>query len=155
MMRPRSIALLLGLITLMVYLPAPSFQFIHFDDYEYIAANPVVQDGLTVAGLKWAFIGAHAGNWHPLTWLSLMLDCDLFHLNPAGPHFTNILLHAANTSLLFALIFRLVGKIFPTFLVAALFAWHPLHVESVAWVAERKDVLSTFFALLALLAYTF
>jgi Tfp pilus assembly protein PilF len=154
MFRPRFIALLLGLMTLLVYLPATSFHFVNFDDQDYVTGNPVVQNGLTWSGVKWAFDGAHASNWHPLTWLSHMADCDLFGLNPAGPHLVNALFHAANTALLFLLIFQLTKKLWPSAFIAALFAWHPLHVESVAWVAERKDVLSTFFALLTLLSYT-
>src|ERR1700677_55541 len=154
MFRPRFIALLLGLITLLVYLPVTSFHFINFDDQDYVAGNPVVQNGLTWGGLKWTFDSAHASNWHPLTWLSHMADCDLFGLNPAGPHLVNALFHAANTVLLFLLIFQLTKKLWPSAFIAALFAWHPLHVESVVWVAERKDVLSTFFALLTLLSYT-
>ena len=154
MFRPRFLALLLGLMTLLVYLPATSFHFINFDDGDYVTGNPVVQNGLTWRGIKWAFDSAHASNWHPLTWLSHMADCDLFGLNPAGPHLVNVLFHAANTALLFILIFQLTKKLWPSAFIAALFAWHPLHVESVAWVAERKDVLSTFFALLTLLSYT-
>jgi Tfp pilus assembly protein PilF len=153
MLRPRSIGLLLGLLTLLVYLPATSDHFINFDDPDYVTDNHFVQNGLTWTGIKWAFSGAHASNWHPLTWLSHMADCDLFRQNPAGPHLVNILFHAANTSLLFVLIFQLTKKLWPSAFVAALFAWHPLHVESVAWVAERKDVLSTFFALLSLICY--
>jgi tetratricopeptide (TPR) repeat protein len=126
----------------------------------------VVNQGLSWLGIKWAFAAAHAANWHPLTWLSHMLDCDLFHLNPAGHHLVNSLFHAANAALLFGLILRLVNpppaanevpgeprNIWPAALAAALFAWHPLHVESVAWVSERKDVLSTFFSLLSLFCY--
>ena len=154
MFRPRFIALLLGLITLLVYLPATSFHFINFDDQDYVAGNPVVRNGLTWRGIKWAFDSAHASNWHPLTWLSHMADCDLFGLNPAGPHLVNALFHAANTALLFMLMFQLTKRLWPSAFIAALFAWHPLHVESVAWIAERKDVLSTFFALLTLLSYT-
>jgi protein O-mannosyl-transferase len=153
MLRPRSIGLLLGLLTLLVYLPATSFQFIGFDDQDYVTGNQVVQNGLTWAGVKWAFDGEHASNWHPLTWLSHMADCDVFRMNPAGPHLVNIIFHAANTTLLFMLLFRPTEKLWPSAFVAALFAWHPLHVESVAWVSERKDVLSTFFALLTLLSY--
>jgi Tfp pilus assembly protein PilF len=155
MLRPRSIGLLLGFLTLLVYLPATSFDFIDFDDPDYVTDNSFVQNGLTLSGIKWAFSGAHASNWHPLTWLSHMADCDLFRLNPAGPHLVNIMFHAANTTLLFMLLFRLTEKLWPSAFVAALFAWHPLHVESVAWVSERKDVLSTFFALLTLLSYIF
>ena len=153
MFRPRSIGLLLALVTLLVYLPATSYQFINYDDRLYVTENPIVNSGLTWAGVKWAFAGFHVSNWHPLTWLSHMIDCDLFRLNPAGPHLVNILFHAVNTALLFALVFRLTRKPWPAAFVAALFAWHPLHVESVAWIAERKDVLSTFFSLLTLLSY--
>jgi tetratricopeptide (TPR) repeat protein len=154
MLRPRSIGLLLALATLLVFLPATSYQFINFDDPGYVTDNPIVQKGLTWGGVKWAFDGVHFSNWHPLTWLSHMLDCDLFRLNPAGPHLVNILFHALNTALLFALMWRLTAKLWPSAFVALLFAWHPLHVESVAWIAERKDVLSTFFTFLALLSYT-
>ncbi len=113
----------------------------------------IVQAGLTWDGFHWAFTSFHAANWHPLTWLSHMLDCELFGLNPGAQHFVNVLFHAANAALLFVLLLRLTNALWPAAFVAALFAWHPLHVESVAWIAERKDVLSTFFALLALLSY--
>ena len=165
-MRPRPLGLLLLLVTLVVFLPTTFNQFINYDDGTYVVANPFVNQGLTWLGFKWAFAAAHASNWHPLTWLSHMLDCDLFHLNPAGPHLVNSLFHAANAALVFTLILRFANpaagvgepelkpaKLWLAAFVAALFAWHPLHVESVAWVAERKDVLSTFFSLLALLSY--
>jgi tetratricopeptide (TPR) repeat protein len=112
-----------------------------------------VQNGLTLAGVRWAFTTGYASNWHPVTWLSHMTDCELFSLNAGAHHFVNVLFHSANSVLLFVLLLRLTQKLWPSALVAALFAWHPLHVESVAWVSERKDVLSTFFALLALLSY--
>jgi hypothetical protein len=153
MSRPRLVALLLAFATLVVFLPAARFAFLNYDDNDYVTENGFVKNGLTFAGLKWAFTAFHAGNWHPLTWLSHMADCAMFGLNPGAHHFINILFHAANAALLFALLLRLTEKIWPSVLVAALFAWHPLHVESVAWIAERKDVLSTFFALLALIAY--
>ncbi len=153
MSRPRLIALLLALATLAVFLPATRYGFLNYDDNEYITQNPFVKNGLTGTDLRWAFTAFHAGNWHPLTWLSHMADCELFQLNAGGHHFGNILLHAANAALLFALLRRMTGRTGAAALVAALFAWHPLHVESVAWIAERKDVLSTFFALLSLLAY--
>jgi len=146
-------ALLLAVISLLAYLPALQNNFVNYDDPGYVTENPVVQNGLTPAGIQWAFIGWHASNWHPLTWLSHMADCGLFRLNPAGHHFVNLLFHSANTALLFLLLARLTQKIWPSIFVSVLFALHPLHVESVAWVAERKDVLSTFFALLALLSY--
>ena len=153
MSRPRIIALLLALVTLAVYLPATRCEFTNYDDNDYVTANPNVQAGLTWAGVKWAFTTGHAGNWHPVTWLSHMTDVTLFGMNPGAHHFVNVIFHAANAALLFVLLFRLTKKLWPCALVAALFAWHPLRVESVAWVAERKDVLSTFFALLTLLSY--
>ena len=153
MSRPRLIALLLALVTLLIYLPAARYGFSLFDDSDYVTENHVVQNGLTWAGLRWAFTTWHASNWHPLTWLSHMLDCELFGLNAGAHHVVNILFHAANVVLLFTLLRRLTGALWPAAFVAALFAWHPVHVESVAWVAERKDVLSTFFTLLAFLGY--
>jgi hypothetical protein len=145
--------LLLALITLLVYLPAARDNFSHFDDCDYVTGNRVVQNGLTWAGVKWAFTTGYASNWHPITWLSHMLDCELFGLNAGAQHYVNVLFHATNAVLLFLLLLRLTRELWPSLFVAALFAWHPLHVESVAWIAERKDVLSTFFALLTLLAY--
>jgi len=150
--------LLLALITLLVYLPAVRDGFVNYDDRDYITENSVVQKGLTWTGIKWAFTtvftNGHASYWHPLTWLSHMVDCELFALNPGAHHLVNVLFHTANVVLLFLLLLRLTGELWPAAFIAALFAWHPLHVESVAWIAERKDVLSTFFALLTLLAYT-
>jgi tetratricopeptide (TPR) repeat protein len=151
---PRLTGLILTLVTLLVYLPVTGYDFSNFDDGDYVTGNHTVQQGLTWAGIKWAFGGYHASNWHPLTWLSHMLDCDLFHLNPGGHHLMNVLFHSANAVLLFVLMVRLTGRSWPSAFIAALFAWHPLHVESVAWISERKDVLSTLFALLALLSYT-
>ena len=147
-------ALLLALVTLLAYLPVARDGFINYDDQDYVTENRVVQNGLTWAGVQWAFTTGHASNWHPVTWLSHMLDCELFGLNAGAHHFVNVLFHAANAVLLLLLLFRLTGALWPSAFVAALFAWHPLHVESVAWISERKDVLSTFFALLTLLAYT-
>jgi tetratricopeptide (TPR) repeat protein len=162
--RSRFIALLLVLGTLAVYLPATRHGFTLFDDNDYVYENNVVQNGLTWSGFIWAFKTWHASNWHPLTWLSHMLDCQIFGLNVGMHHAVNVLFHAANTVLLFALLLRLTGfragapdgkdgAFWSSAFVAALFAWHPTHVESVAWIAERKDVLSTLFALLALLSY--
>ena len=153
MSRPRLTALLLALVTLLVYLPATRNGFVIYDDEDYITANRVVQNGLSWDGVKWAFTTDHSDNWHPVTWLSHMTDCELFDLNAGAHHFVNVLIHAANAALLFLLLWRLTKQLWPGALVAALFAWHPLHVESVAWISERKDVLSTFFALLTLLAY--
>jgi Tfp pilus assembly protein PilF len=149
----RFIGLFLALATLLVYLPVCFHDFILFDDPTYVTDNPVVQDGISWAGIKWAFAGWHASNWHPLTWLSHMLDCQLFGLNAGAQHFVNALFHAANALLLFRLWRRLTGALWPSAVVAALFAWHPLRVESVAWISERKDVLSTFFGLLSTAAY--
>ena len=154
MSRPRFTVLLLLLGTLAVYLPATHHGFTLYDDSDYITNNPIVENGLSWAGVKWAFTTWHASNWHPLTWLSHMLDCQFFGLNAGAHHTVNVLIHTANTILLFALLLRWIGAVWPGAFVAALFAWHPMHVESVAWIAERKDVLSTFFALLTLLAYT-
>lgn len=153
MSRPRLIALLLALITLVVYLPAGWHQFVNFDDPDYVTDNPHVKNGLNWTDLKWAFTTGHASNWHPLTWISLQADCELFGTNAGALHMINVLFHAANAALLFLLFLRLTERTWPSAMVAGLFAWHPLHVESVAWIAERKDVLSTFFGLLALLSY--
>jgi tetratricopeptide (TPR) repeat protein len=153
MSRPRFVGLLLAVITLLVYLPATHYAFVNYDDQDYVTDNAVVQKGLSWAGIKWAFTTGHASNWHPVTWLSHMTDCELFGLNPGGHHLVNVLFHTANVVLLFALVLRWTGTLWPAAFVAALFAWHPLHVESVAWISERKDVLSTFFGLLSLLAY--
>jgi tetratricopeptide (TPR) repeat protein len=152
--RPRLIGLLLAFITLLAYLPAARDSFLDFDDDLYVTNNHIVQNGLTWAGIKWAFTTLCTSYWHPLTWLSHMLDCELFGLNAGAQHYVNVLFHTANVVLLLLLLFRLTGALWPSAFVAALFAWHPLHVESVAWISERKDVLSTFFALLTLLAYT-
>ena len=141
------------MVTLMVYLPVRQHSFVVYDDSDYVTDNRVVQVGLTWAGVKWAFTTGHASNWHPLTWLSHMLDVQLFGTGPTGPHVVNVLFYAANTVLLFIVFRRLTGALWRSALVAALFALHPLHVESVAWVAERKDVLSAFFFLLTLWAY--
>jgi tetratricopeptide (TPR) repeat protein len=151
--QPRRIAVLLAVVTLALYLPVARFGFCVYDDSLYVTDNPTVQNGVTLAGVKWAFTTLAAANWHPVTWLSHMIDCGVFGLNPSGPHLVTALIHAANAALLFTLLLRLTGRKWPSVFIAALFAWHPMHVESVAWISERKDVLSTFFALLALLNY--
>jgi tetratricopeptide (TPR) repeat protein len=153
MSRLRITGLLLFLITLAVYLPVLQNGFINYDDNDYVTENQVVRQGLTWQGCRWAFGMWHASNWHPLTWLSHMADCEIFRLNPAGHHLINVLFHATNAVLLLVLCRKLMAGLWPAAFMAALFAWHPLRVESVAWVAERKDVLSMFFGLLALLAY--
>jgi tetratricopeptide (TPR) repeat protein len=152
--RSRLIGLLLALATLLVYLPVARNGFLNYDDDDYVTENSAIQNGLTWTAVKWAFTTQYASNWHPLTWLSHMLDCEFFGLNAGAHHSVNLLFHAANVVLLFGLLLRLTGALWPAVFVAALFAWHPLHVESVAWISERKDVLSTCFALLTLLAYT-
>ena len=152
--RPICVSLLLAAVTFAVYWRALSCEFIDYDDPEYFAKNPHVLAGLNSSSIRWAFATFSSANWHPLTWLSLMLDATLFGSGAAGPHLTNALLHSANAFLLFWLLWRLTLEIWPSAAAAALFALHPLHVESVAWVAERKDVLSGFFFLLTLLAYS-
>jgi Flp pilus assembly protein TadD len=147
------ISLLLACATLLVYYPVGWFPFVSLDDPSYVSSNPRVQAGLSQEGLKWALSTGHAGNWHPVTWLSHMLDAQLFGPKPAGPHVTNLLCHIATTLLLFRLLRQLTGALWRSAFVAALFALHPTHVESVAWVSERKDVLSAFFFVLTLLAY--
>jgi hypothetical protein len=143
----------LALVTFALYLPVVHHEFVNYDDHEYITENVHVNCGVTWPGIVWAFENKHAGNWHPLTWISHMLDCQWFGLNPAGHHLMNVLFHVVNTLLLFLLLNQITGAVWRSAIVAALFAWHPLHVESVAWAAERKDVLSTFFWLLTLIAY--
>lgn len=155
----RHLTLVLGLVltlaVLVVYGQVRDHAFITYDDYEYVVENPHVRYGLNREGILWAFTSVHASNWHPLTWLSHMLDCELYGLNPSGHHLNNVLFHIANTLFLFLLLRRMTGALWRGFLAAALFALHPLHVESVAWVAERKDVLSTLFCMAALWAYAF
>ena len=153
MFRPRILGWLLALVTILAFWPATQNGFVNYDDDLYVTQNPVVQNGLTWSGVHWAFSKINVSNWHPLTWLSHMVDCELFRLNPGGHHLDSVLIHAANAGLLFALLFRLTSVLWSAFFIAALFAWHPLHVESVAWISERKDVLSLFFALISMLNY--
>jgi len=138
-----------------VYWPLKNNGFINFDDNLYVADNETVKRGLTPEGIKWAFRFNDKGYWQPLAWLSHMLDCELYGLNPAGHHLTNLMIHLANTLLLFWLLSRATGCVCKSACVAALFALHPLNVESVAWLAERKNVLSTFFWLLTIYIYTY
>ncbi|HUB01968.1 MAG TPA: tetratricopeptide repeat protein [Terriglobales bacterium] len=145
--------LLLAVITLVSYSSIERNHFIAFDDAGYIFMNLHVQEGLTWSTLRWSFTTFHEGNWHPLTWLSHALDYQLFHSNPIGHHYTNLLFHCANAVLLFLLLIRATGARWASWLVAALFALHPINVESIAWAAERKNVLSMLFFLLALFAY--
>ncbi len=147
------VAVALALVTLAVFCPVTGFQFVNLDDPDFITDNPHVQAGLTAESFKWAWSSVVTGDWHPLTMLSLMLDCQLAGVKPWWPHLVNLLLHAANTVLLFALFQRMTGAMWRSAAVAALFALHPLRVESVAWVSERKDVLSTLFWFLTIWAY--
>ena len=146
-------SLLLVAVTVMVYWQTGSHGFINFDDSDYIYENPYVKMGLTPATIKWAFTSFYAANWHPLTWLSHMADVQFYGMRPFGHHITNVIQHSANGVLLFLLLLRLTGYFWRSMVVAALFSLHPLHVESVAWVSERKDVLSAFFWLATLLLY--
>ena len=143
----------LALATIAAFEPVLHNQFINFDDDDYVTENPQVNSGLTSRSIIWAFTSSHSFNWHPLTWLSHMLDCQLFGLNPSWHHLTSLLFHIANTLLLFYVLKRMTGTVWQSAFVAAAFALHPFHVESVAWVAERKDVLSGFFWMLTMAAY--
>ena len=157
MARPRLpvwlMAVLLVLVTIALYWPATRRDFVNYDDDMYVTDNSHVTSGLTWATPGGHFGAGYAANWHPVTWLSHMLDCQMFGLKPWGHHLTSVLLHALNAGLVFALLRQMTGATWRSLLVAALFAVHPLRVESVAWVSERKDVLSGFFGLLALMAY--
>ncbi len=149
----------LALCLFLVIAPLATFwqltdhDFINFDDDDYVTENPYVQAGLDKKTVFWAFTAFHSNNWHPLTWLSHALDCQIYGLNPGMHHLTNLLLHIANGILLFLLLTHKTDALWSGAFVAALFALHPLHVESVAWVSERKDVLGAFFWMLTLLAY--
>jgi hypothetical protein len=139
--------------TAALYWPALRFDFINLDDPTYVLQNPKVSQGVTWSGIIWAFKEFYGANWHPLTWISHMVDVSLFGLKPMGHHATNLVFHVLNSMLLFLLLRQMTGAVWRSAIVAGLFAWHPTHVESVAWVSERKDVLSTFFGLLSLMAY--
>lgn len=139
--------------TFLLFGPLSQCKFLNYDDNDYVSGNPHVQSGLNLRNLLWAFTTIDVANWHPLTWLSYMLDYQIFGLNPAGYHLTNLVLHALNVVLLFFVLYYGTGFLGRSFFVAALFALHPLNVQSVAWVAERKNVLSTLFWLLAIAAY--
>jgi len=147
------IYLVLVFATVAVYAQAGHFDFVNFDDPEYVSGNPHVRYGITPEGLEWAFTSGESANWFPITRISHMLDCQFFGLRSGWHHLTNVLFHALTTLLLFAFLHRATCARWPSAFVALLFALHPLHVESVAWVAERKDVLSAFFWFLALWAY--
>src|SRR5208337_3715114 len=147
------LALLLIVATVALYFPVKRYSFITFDDRDYVTRNYQIQSGLDWDTVQWSFTTFYSSNWHPLTWLSHALDYQLFRLNAAGHHETNILFHALNAGLLFWVLWRATGYAGRSFMVAALFALHPINVESVAWISERKNVLSMFFFLLALGAY--
>ena len=147
------LCLLLVVATLALYNPVNRHPFVNYDDDRYVTENPHIHQGLTGETITWAFTATEQGNWHPLTWLSHALDWQLFHQNATGHHFTSLLIHAANAVLLFLLLIYATGRVGPSWFVAALFALHPINVESVAWVAERKNVLCTFFFFAALIAY--
>jgi hypothetical protein len=144
---------LLAVVVLLVYARVGHYRFVDYDDPDYVFNNSHVTSGLSAENLLWAFRSGHAANWHPATWISHMVDCQLFGVNAGPQHLVSVLLHAANTVLLFVVFFRMTGFPWRSATVAALFGLHPQHVESVAWIAERKDVLCGFFWCLTLLAY--
>ncbi|MEN6420431.1 MAG: tetratricopeptide repeat protein [Smithella sp.] len=147
--------ILLIIVTFAVYWQVNQFDFINFDDNIYVSENTATQSGLTLDGIRWAFGTKYFGLWNPLVWFSLMFDYQLYGLNAGGYHLTNLILHVLSALLLFWLFHRMTGALWPSAFVAAFFALHPLHVESVAWIAERKDVLSAFFWMLTLYLYVF
>jgi protein O-mannosyl-transferase len=150
---PGVLCLLMAAATLAVYLPVARHGYVNYDDSDYVTANQHVLSGLGWENLVWAFKTGHASNWHPLTWMSHMLDIQVFGDKPGAEHLVSLAIHIVNTLLLFLLLRRMTGALWRSAMVAALFALHPLHVESVAWISERKDVLSGFFFLLTLGAY--
>ena len=145
----------LTVVTLAVFWQVNHYGFINLDDPVYVMENSHIQSGITLDGFRWAFSSTYAEFWHPLTWLSLMFDYQLYGLNAGGYHLTNLILHILSALLLFWLFNRMTGTIWRSAFVAAFFALHPLHVESVAWIAERKDVLSAFFWMLTLCLYVY
>jgi tetratricopeptide (TPR) repeat protein len=147
------ISIALVAATIIAYAPARYCSFVNFDDTDYVSGNNIVKSGLTIKGVVWAFTTRYAANWHPLTWLSHMLDIQLFGLNPGPEHLTNVFFHLGSTLALFWALFQMTELPAPSAIVAAFFAVHPLHVESVAWISERKDVLSTFFCMLTVCVY--
>src|ERR1035437_8471928 len=150
-LRKLVICICLVLLTAGVYAPVWHYEFVRYDDGDYITQNQHVVGGFTSQNVVWAFTKFHSDNWHPLTWLSHMLDVQWYGSNPGGHHLTSVVLHSVNAVLLFLVFVGLTGgpsrtgNLWRSAFVAAVFAWHPLHVESFAWISERKDVLSTFF----------
>ncbi len=147
------IAAAIAIITIVAFEQVRVCGFVDLDDYRYVTQNPHIENGLTVNSVRWSLTSFYAANWHPLTWISHMVDIELFGLNPAGHHIVNLILHIAASVLLFVVLYQMTGQLWPGAAAALLFAVHPLHVESVAWIAERKDVLSTVLALLTILLY--
>lgn len=147
------ICVVLVLVTLVGFEQVRHHKFVSYDDNTYVTENPHVTGGINSKSIGWAFTTSHGSNWHPLTWISHMVDCQLFGVNPGAHHIVNLLFHIANTLLLFWVFKKMTGEIWASGFVAAVFAIHPLHVESVAWIAERKDLLSTFFCILTIAAY--
>lgn len=147
--------MLVGLIALVIvaYSSVRHFGFLHFDDPQYVSENPHIAQGLTWGAFSWALTSGYASNWHPLTWISHMLDVQVFGMDAGAHHVTNVLLHLTSTVLLFGVLLRMTGAVWRSGFVAGVFGLHPIHVESVAWVAERKDVLSALFWMLTLWAY--
>src|SRR2546428_11371755 len=142
------VCVLLFLVVFAVFLPAVRNSFVNYDDPVYVIDNARVQSGLTWEGIRWAFRTSYGTNWHPLTWVSHMLDCQFFGLRSWGHHLTSVVLHALNALLVCLVLWNLTGTLWRSLLVALFFGLHPLRVQSVAWVAERKDVLSAMFWLL-------
>ena len=153
MRRVSSICLVLAALVLAVYWPVGHYAFIDYDDPAFITGNPQVRAGVTWSSVRYALAQSVVGNWHPVTTLSHILDCQIFGVHPGPMHFVNAAFHAANALLLFLVLRRMTGAIWRSAIVAAFFALHPLRVESVAWISERKDVLSAFFFLLTIWAY--
>jgi hypothetical protein len=153
-MKIAAVCMLLVVMTLAVYMQVGNHQFVNYDDKDYVTENSYIADGVSTDNILWAFTSVNAGNWHPVTWISHMADVQFYGMNPRGHHLTNVLIHTASSLLLLLLLFRLSGSLWQSSFVAALFALHPLHVESVAWVAERKDVLSAFFGFLTIFIYS-
>ena len=147
------VCICLATLTWLVFGQTLHHEFVNYDDGEYVVKNAQVARGLTLEGIIWAFTHVHSSNWHPLTWISHMVDCQLYGLNPGGHHLTNVLIHAGTSILLFLVLRLMTGSFWRSAFVAAVFALHPLRVESVAWVSERKDVLSGLFFMLTVWSY--
>src|SRR5262245_33353955 len=145
---PWIIPIVLFLATLLLYWPATGYDFVNYDDDFYVTENPIVQTGLTARSMAWAMTTGHIANWHPITWMSHMLDVSIAGVTPRVHHMTSVMLHSINAALLFVVLLQLTGATWRSALAAALWAMHPLRVESVAWISERKDVLSMMFGLL-------